>query len=670
MEEKEEILINTLYTGDYTNKNIGHEIINLYKTDNDKNYIYISPYGTIAKERYGKVKTIFLARPAGKRRLEIIAKATISNKNNVLPEEPSEEDINEIKKKFKDENNAHKVYAEKILEDKGMLDLNIDEIKQKLYIDKLIEDFKKDKNAGESIKYITDKFIMSRKIVTPRQIRNIQNKFILVQFGKLKYENIYVEKKVNSKAVNEVRENFLKIGGIEEDIADIAPKISDEDVSVICRKILNGIKMNEDTLTKIEGEFWNTTYGKKYLQREPIRIHQERLIKEEITYGDMPLNDIFKSQSDIDSWPVVHFTFSVDDVQRPSKPIYITYTSNDKNSKNNDNAEIEKNKDDVDSENTGGLSENEQNTCCFLSENITKSKNDDEISRTYAFRNINFRNQSCLKYITNKNNIEDDVISEIPLKELKNPGEGNIYCVLKKIISDEKLWEKDSTKRIDIVDKNSEPCFFEIIGKQNDELAYSNMFAYIFKKYPKEFEKIANEKLGCTNFSTGNKFEVLREENNIDILIHTENDIFAIENKIKSHINGEKYSDNITSDESIEYTNQLIKYHNYVESIKNGKNTHYFIFKPGYNDIETELKDKIEKTKNQDIETILKKYKCINYSELHKYFDENKKEDDKYYMDFIKALELHKDNTDRTIEMEMEHKFRKAIQEATQNNTK
>ena len=75
MSEKDTILINIMYTGDYTNKNIGHEIINLYKTDKGENYIYISPYGKLADDKYGGVSTVLLARPAEKGRLEIIAKA-------------------------------------------------------------------------------------------------------------------------------------------------------------------------------------------------------------------------------------------------------------------------------------------------------------------------------------------------------------------------------------------------------------------------------------------------------------------------------------------------------------------------------------------------------------------------------------------------------------------
>ena len=133
------------------------------------------------------------------------------------------------------------------------------------------------------------------------------------------------------------------------------------------------------------------------------------------------------------------------------------------------------------------------------------------------------------------------------------------------------------------------------------------MFEYIFKKYPEFFEEFVKEVLEIENVKTSNTFKVIREENKIDILIETDNDIFVIENKVKSHINGEKYidtedakdngdSDNEDKkDKSIEYTNQLIKYYNYVESKYPDKNRHYFIFKPDYNNIDAELVAKVEK---------------------------------------------------------------------------
>ena len=46
-----EILLNRMYSGDYltTGNNIGHEVINLFRCDNGKNYIYVLSDGSVAK---------------------------------------------------------------------------------------------------------------------------------------------------------------------------------------------------------------------------------------------------------------------------------------------------------------------------------------------------------------------------------------------------------------------------------------------------------------------------------------------------------------------------------------------------------------------------------------------------------------------------------------------
>ena len=72
-----EILLSRMYVGNYLNSenNIGHEIINLFKADDDNNYIYVNPYGTMSKEHNNKIKTILLVRYCGNCTMEILAKA-------------------------------------------------------------------------------------------------------------------------------------------------------------------------------------------------------------------------------------------------------------------------------------------------------------------------------------------------------------------------------------------------------------------------------------------------------------------------------------------------------------------------------------------------------------------------------------------------------------------
>lgn len=51
--KKNVIVLNAMYSGKYLNDNLGHEIINLFKSDNQididgqkyQNFIYLNPYG-------------------------------------------------------------------------------------------------------------------------------------------------------------------------------------------------------------------------------------------------------------------------------------------------------------------------------------------------------------------------------------------------------------------------------------------------------------------------------------------------------------------------------------------------------------------------------------------------------------------------------------------------
>lgn len=71
------IVINRLFSGKYLSNHIGHEVINMFQSDNGKNYIYLQPYGTYAAKHYGKIGYVLLARGVeGKRALELLGLAT------------------------------------------------------------------------------------------------------------------------------------------------------------------------------------------------------------------------------------------------------------------------------------------------------------------------------------------------------------------------------------------------------------------------------------------------------------------------------------------------------------------------------------------------------------------------------------------------------------------
>lgn len=51
-EEDSVIILNRMYVGDYLGENLGHEVINLIKSDNGNHYIYVNAHGTVNEEFY------------------------------------------------------------------------------------------------------------------------------------------------------------------------------------------------------------------------------------------------------------------------------------------------------------------------------------------------------------------------------------------------------------------------------------------------------------------------------------------------------------------------------------------------------------------------------------------------------------------------------------------
>ncbi len=83
-EYDETIIIERMYAGGYLEDNIGHEIINTFKTDSGKNYIYISPWGII-NSKFQNVKAVLLVRLINRHCYEIIGYA--NNLELLLSEE-------------------------------------------------------------------------------------------------------------------------------------------------------------------------------------------------------------------------------------------------------------------------------------------------------------------------------------------------------------------------------------------------------------------------------------------------------------------------------------------------------------------------------------------------------------------------------------------------------
>ena len=67
-----EILINQLFAGSYLQEgtNIGHEIINIFRDDNDENYLFITPYGNVNGHDVDKV--LFVQNIKARETMEIV----------------------------------------------------------------------------------------------------------------------------------------------------------------------------------------------------------------------------------------------------------------------------------------------------------------------------------------------------------------------------------------------------------------------------------------------------------------------------------------------------------------------------------------------------------------------------------------------------------------------
>ena len=246
----------------------------------------------------------------------------------------------------------------------------------------------------------------------------------------------------------------------------------------------------------------------------------------------------------------------------------------------------------------------------------------------------------------------------------KNP---KSYEKLEDCINDAKLWEMESVKNFTPQKINDEFNFISILGKEYDELAFSNMFKYFFSVDKKLFCTFAKEVLNIENFDETYKIE--REKGHIDLLIQDKNNVIVIENKIKSGINGEKYDiyGKMISDQLRDYywyvNGARADKNNYVFDKKLAeqyadKNAFFYIFAPDYNHISEERLE----------ETVLLgcvKYKVINYSQIHDFYERHKKDYANkipYYNEFLYALEKHSHSVDNNLEKEMYKRLNRVIQ--------
>lgn len=71
------IVLNVMYNGKYLNENMGHEVINLFKDDKGRNFLYLNPYGNFSSTSKLKVEKMLMVIPVPKKNMfEVVALAT------------------------------------------------------------------------------------------------------------------------------------------------------------------------------------------------------------------------------------------------------------------------------------------------------------------------------------------------------------------------------------------------------------------------------------------------------------------------------------------------------------------------------------------------------------------------------------------------------------------
>ena len=275
------------------------------------------------------------------------------------------------------------------------------------------------------------------------------------------------------------------------------------------------------------------------------------------------------------------------------------------------------------------------------------------------YRNINPKNQI---YIVDdeKNALNDSYIfvpdfrfsnQSLKLYAPKDKRE-KAFEVLNNIINNVEYWEPENTapKISEIKGVDSTFGILDIIGKNDDELVYSNWIGYYLKNHSRLMERFISKVLGIT--LCVEKTEVKREYHNIDLWLEDDKNIIVIENKIKSGINGLDSDRHDLKSDMIQ--SQLSKYYSFAETeaSKKNKHTYFFLFLPDYS------------YKDEDLSVYLMadKYIVIRYSEISDFFD-GEEDEISHIKEFRKALKKHSTPYYKDLYQIMEERFVKKIEQ-------
>ncbi len=288
----------------------------------------------------------------------------------------------------------------------------------------------------------------------------------------------------------------------------------------------------------------------------------------------------------------------------------------------------------------GSLQEEKNAYTTFVADKVIKPKN-----QMYITDDASVSGDNTYFIRTNKG------FGKQTLREFYNENEKpDSFADLNQIIENSELWEDANTTQAisELPELQKDPYFnfLKIIRQEDNELAFSNMFAYFFDINREAFSRFAREVL---HIEVQTDFTIEREKRNIDLLISDKNNAVVIENKIKSSINGIDDRHDIYSDQ---VQSQLKKYYQFVTSDDEyrKKTASCFIFSPNYNRIDLSKFSCGEK------------YTIVYYREVYNFFVENRNlYEVPYFDDFINAMYKHTKDYDNDLEEEMQRRFQNTI---------
>lgn len=285
----------------------------------------------------------------------------------------------------------------------------------------------------------------------------------------------------------------------------------------------------------------------------------------------------------------------------------------------------------------------------FVANKYNSEQDISSVNFTFEVESEQYREPLLDIYLTSK--IGQYALSNTKFRQTEyftsaNKEDFRTLCTL---IDDDTIWQNEDTAPF-VNNRTPNPdryTFLTLCHKEYDELSYSNMLAYYFENNPAILQDFVNKILGLPFKAP---FSVKREYKHTDILIENDADRAAIilENKIKSGINGL----------SEDGRNQLDKYVEEISKQYGLENTYGFVLCPNYNII------KISNYKNAANQHLIARYytkskeNVIPYTKLYDFFSIYKENvNDKYYEDFLKALNLHSSKSDTTLRDIMLERF-------------